>query len=107
MGKHKSGSIQVYKLTDRQHHRYRAAFSSPIKMMIMLYRTSDAEAMKSIINRTRNMQQENPKRRYDCTIHKENCQYGMTYMLIFQHETGITFVMVSWSFRAKKQLTDW
>ena len=42
----------------------------PIKVMIMLYRTSDAEEMKSIINRTRNMQQENPRRPYDHTVQK-------------------------------------
>ena len=39
-------------------------------MMLMLYSTSDAEEMKSIINRTRNMQQENPRRPYDHTVQK-------------------------------------
>ena len=52
-------------------------------VMIMLYTTSDAEEMKSTINRTRNMQQENPRRPYDHTEQKENRQYGMTYMQIF------------------------
>ena len=48
----------------------------------MLYRTSDADEMKSIISKTRNMQQENPRRPYDHSVQKENRQYGMTDMRI-------------------------
>ena len=50
---------------------YRSALSSPIKGVIMLYRTSDAEEMKSIINKARNMQDKNPRRTYDHTVQKE------------------------------------
>ena len=81
MGKHKGESIEVFKLTDRQQHIQQPALSSPVKVMIMLYRTSDAVEMKSII--ARNMQQENHRRPYDHTVQKENRQYGMTYMWIF------------------------
>ena len=49
-------------LTD---NNIRSALCFPIKVIIMLYRTSDAEAMKTIIKRTRHMQQENPRRPYD------------------------------------------
>ena len=35
----------------------------------MLYRTSDAEEMETIVSRTRNMQQENPKRHVWNDIH--------------------------------------
>ena len=48
----------------------------------MLYRTSDAEEMKSIINSTRNMQQENPMRQYDHTVEKENSQYRTTFIQV-------------------------
>ena len=78
MDKHKCGSRQVYKFTDRQQQQ-QPALSSPIKVIIMLYRTSDAEEM----NRNRNMQQENARRPYDHTVQRENRQYGMTCMRIF------------------------
>ena len=79
-----NGQTQKWEHTRVQAHRstptHTPALSSPVKMMILLYRTSDAEEMKSIINRTRNMQKENPRRPYDHTVQKENRQYGMTYM---------------------------
>ena len=47
----------------------------------MLYRTSDAVEMKSIMNRTRNMQQENPMRSNDHAVEKETRQYGMIFVM--------------------------
>ena len=78
MVKHKSGTIQEYKLTDR---KKKNTYTSPLFPSQgndnAIDITSDAEEMKSIINRTRNMRQENPRRPYDHTVQKENCQYGM------------------------------
>ena len=54
-GQHKNGSIQVYKLTYRQHLIDQPSLPKSRYVMVMLYRTSDAEEMKSVINRTNNI----------------------------------------------------
>ena len=60
-GQTQKWSIQVYKLTDRQ---------QPIDQPSLPHE-SNAEEMKLIINRTRTMQQQNPRRPYEYTVQKK------------------------------------
>ena len=60
-GQHKSGSIQVYTLFDRQDLIDQPSLPKSRYVMIMLYRTSGAEEMKSIINRTSNINKKIPE----------------------------------------------